>query len=63
MQNDNAKIHEAVKNIKHRRPLQKVLIKGKNGLTAKTRRANIAEYFKETSMKINNQQQSYHRHE
>ena len=39
MQNDNAKMYEAVKKIKHRRPLQKVLMKGKNDLTAKTRRA------------------------
>ena len=49
LQNDNTKMYEAVKKIKHLRPPQKLLIKGKNGLTANTAEQSkiIAEYFKE----------------
>ena len=50
MQNDNTKIYEAVKNIKRLRPPQKLLIKGKNGLTSNPAEQSkiIAGFFKET---------------
>ena len=53
MQNGNTKMYEAVKKIKHLRPPQKLLIKGKNGLTANPAEQSkiIAEYFKETFYK------------
>ena len=53
LQNDNTKMYEAVKKIKHLRPPQKLLIKGKNGLTANPAEQSkvIAEYFKETFYK------------
>ena len=43
-------MYEAVKKIKRLRPPQKLLIKGKNGLTANPAEQSkiIAEYFKET---------------
>ena len=49
MQNDNTKMYEAVKKIKCLRPPQKLLMKGKNGLTANPAEYSkiIAEYFKE----------------
>ena len=49
LQNYNTKIYEAVKKIKHLRPPQKLLIKGKNGLTANTAEQSkiIVECFKE----------------
>ena len=49
MQNDNTKMYEAVKKIKHLRPPQKLLIKGKSGLTTNPAEQSkiIAEYFKE----------------
>ena len=52
-------MHEAVKKIKHLRPPQKLLIKGKNGLTANPAEQSkiIAEYFKETFYK-NKQQRT-----
>ena len=53
MKNDNTKMYDAVKKIKHRRPPQKHLIKGKNSLTANPgEKSNIiVEYFKERSYK------------
>ena len=53
MQNGNTKMYEAVKKIKCQRPPQKLLIKGKNGLTGNPAKQNkiIAEYFKETLIK------------
>ena len=64
MQNDNIKVYEAVKKIKRLRPPQKLLIKGKNGLTANPAEQSkiIAEYLKRHSIKINSQEQSYHQH-
>ena len=52
-------MYEAVKKIKHLRPPQKLLIKGKNGLTANPAEQSkiIAEYFKETFYK-NKQQRT-----
>ena len=49
MQNDNTKMYEGVKKIKHLRPPQKLLLKGKNTLTANPAEQSkiISEYFKE----------------
>ena len=49
LRNDNTKMYEAVKKIKHLRPPQKLLIKGKSGLTTNPAEQSkiIAEYFKE----------------
>ena len=62
---DNTKMYEAVKNIKHLRPPQKRLIKGKNGLTANPAEQSkiMAKYFKEKFYKNSSQEQSYHRRE
>ena len=53
MQNGNTKMYEAVKKIKHLRPPQKLLMKGKRGLTTNPAEQSkiIAEYFKETFYK------------
>ena len=53
MRNDNTKMYEAVKKTKCLRPPQKLLIKGKNGLTANPAEQNkiIAEHLKETFYK------------
>ena len=53
MQNDNIKMYEVVKKIKSLRSPQKLLIKGKNSLTANPKEQSkiIAEYFKETFYK------------
>ena len=53
MQNSNTKMDEVVEKIKHLRPSQKLLIKGKNGLTDNPPEQSkiIAEYFKETFYK------------
>ena len=53
MQNDSTKMYEAVKKIKHLRPRQKPLIKGKNGLTTNPGEQSkiIVKYFKETLYK------------
>ena len=50
MKNENNKMREAVKRIRQLRPPQKLLIKGKNGLTANPAEQSkiIAEYLKET---------------
>ena len=65
LQNDNTKMYEAVKKIKHLRPPQKRLIKGKNGLTANTAEQIrlLRNILKRCSIKINNQEPSYHRYE
>ena len=53
MKNDNTKMYEAVQKIKRLRPPHKLLIKGKNGLTANPTEQSkiIVEYFKETFYK------------
>ena len=50
MKNENNKMCEVVKKIRHLRPPQKLLIKGKDGLTANPAEQSkiIAEYLKET---------------
>ena len=50
MKNENNNMREAVKRIRQLRPPQKLLIKGKNGLTANPAEQSkiIAEYLKET---------------
>ena len=65
MKNENTKMYETVKKIKHLGPPQKLLIKWKNGLTANPAEESkiTAEYFKETFYEDNSQEQSYHRHE
>ena len=65
MQNDNTKMYEAVKKIKRLRPPRKLLIKGKNDLTANLAGQSkiIVQYLKRRSIKINRQEQSYHPHE
>ena len=64
LQNDNTKMYEAVKKIKHLRPPQKLLIKGKNGLTANpAEQSKIIADLKRRPIKINNQEQSYRRNE
>ena len=53
MRNDNTKMYEAVKKTKGLRPPQKLLIKGKNGLTANPAEQSkiITEHFKKTFYK------------
>ena len=52
-------MYEAVKKLKHLRPLRKILIKRKNGMIANPAEQSkiIAEYFKETFYK-NKQQRT-----
>ena len=67
MQNDNTK-NEVVKKIKRLRPPQKLLIKGKNSTAkySKTQQSKVRllqNILKRHSIKVNSQEQSYHRHE
>ena len=57
-------MYEAVKKIKHLKPSQKLLIQGKNGLTANpAEQSKIIADLKRRPIKINNQEQSYRRNE
>ena len=57
-------MYEAVKKIKHLKPSQKLLIQGKNGLTANpAEQTKIIADLKRRPIKINNQEQSYRRNE